>query len=83
MPAAAKQYMLVAAKAKMPGSSPALQVPLAAKAVPALILVVYVGIRRKKYIPRKKKIASGAQPESRGGNWPIAPMASNNAAVAQ
>ena len=43
----------------------------------------YVGIFKKQYAPRKRKIASGDHPASSGGNWPTAPMASNNRAIDQ
>src|SRR6202042_2059580 len=45
--------------------------------------LIYVGIFRKKYTPRKPKIASGDQAASIGGSWPTEPIASNSAAVAQ
>jgi len=45
--------------------------------------MVYVGILKKKYSPRKKKMMSGDHPAKSGGSCPTPPMASSNAAIAQ
>jgi hypothetical protein len=43
----------------------------------------YVGILKKKYNPRKKKIISGAHPARNGGNCPTPPIAVNSSAPNQ
>src|SRR5208337_4909673 len=42
-----------------------------------------VGILKKKYRPTKKNIRSGDHADMSGGSWPMPPMASSSAEMAQ